>query len=57
MIAGNADYVSNYPIATKRILRAILKSVDLCVSEPELVARAVGRARFCHPTTNRRSRL
>jgi NitT/TauT family transport system substrate-binding protein len=31
--------VSKYPIATKRILRAILKSADLCVSDPQLVAR------------------
>jgi NitT/TauT family transport system substrate-binding protein len=39
MIAGNAEYVSKYPIATKRILRAILKSADLCASDPQLVAR------------------
>jgi NitT/TauT family transport system substrate-binding protein len=39
MIAGSAEYVSKYPIATKRILRAILKSADLCASDPQLVAR------------------
>jgi NitT/TauT family transport system substrate-binding protein len=39
MLAGSADYVSRYPVATKRVLRALLKAVDLCVSEPESVAR------------------
>jgi len=39
MIAGNADYVSKYPVATKRILRAILKSADICASQPEWVAQ------------------
>ena len=28
-----------YPIATKRVLRAILKAVDLCVSDPALIAQ------------------
>jgi NitT/TauT family transport system substrate-binding protein len=39
MLAGNADYVRRYPIATKRVLRSILKAADLCVSEPERVAQ------------------
>jgi NitT/TauT family transport system substrate-binding protein len=39
MLAGRAEYVSKYPAATKRVLRALLKAVDLCVSEPESVAR------------------
>jgi NitT/TauT family transport system substrate-binding protein len=39
MLAGNADYVRNYPAATKRVLRAILKAADLCAAEPERVAR------------------
>jgi NitT/TauT family transport system substrate-binding protein len=39
MLAGRAEYVRQYPIATKRVLRALLKAVDLCVSEPESVAR------------------
>ena len=36
---GNAAYVEKYPVATKRALRAILKGVDLCASEPDMVAR------------------
>jgi NitT/TauT family transport system substrate-binding protein len=41
MLAGSADYVSRYPVATKRVLRALVKAVDLCVSDPERVARLV----------------
>ena len=39
MIAGSADYVDRYPVATKRVLRAILEAADLCVSDPQLVAQ------------------
>ena len=39
MLAGRTEYVRQYPIATKRVLRALLKAVDLCVSEPESIAR------------------
>ena len=39
MISATADYVNKYPVATKRILRAMFKSADLCASDPPLVAR------------------
>jgi NitT/TauT family transport system substrate-binding protein len=39
MLAGNREFVSKYPIATKRVTRAILKATDLCASNPELAAR------------------
>ena len=39
MISGNADYVNRYPVATKRVLRSILKAADLCVSDPQWVAQ------------------
>jgi NitT/TauT family transport system substrate-binding protein len=39
MLIGNRDYIRKYPIATKRVLRAILKAADLCVTEPAAVAR------------------
>jgi NitT/TauT family transport system substrate-binding protein len=41
MIAGNRDYVRNYPVATKRFLRAVLKTADLCVGAPARVARQI----------------
>jgi NitT/TauT family transport system substrate-binding protein len=39
MVWGKTDYIRRFPIATKRALRAILKAADLCVSNPERVAR------------------
>jgi NitT/TauT family transport system substrate-binding protein len=39
MLVGNSDYVRKYPVATKRVLRAILKGADLCASEPARVAQ------------------
>ena len=39
MLAANATYVEKYPVATKRVVRAILKAADICVSNPERVAR------------------
>jgi len=39
MLAGNSDYVRKYPVATKRVLRAVFKAADLCATEPALVAR------------------
>jgi NitT/TauT family transport system substrate-binding protein len=39
MLGGNREFVRNRPVATKRVLRAILKSTDLCVTEPTRVAQ------------------
>ena len=39
MLAGNRDFVRNNPVATKRVLRAILKATDFCVSDPAGAAR------------------
>jgi NitT/TauT family transport system substrate-binding protein len=39
LLATSTEFASKYPVATKRVLRAILKAADLCVSEPERVAR------------------
>jgi NitT/TauT family transport system substrate-binding protein len=39
MISATADYVNKYPVATKRVLRSIIKSADVCVADPEMVAR------------------
>jgi len=39
MLAGRRDYVENHPIATKRVVRAILKATDLCATEPVRAAR------------------
>jgi len=39
MLGGNPEYVRNYPVATKRALRAVLKAADLCTTDPAGAAR------------------
>ncbi len=34
MVIANRDFVRRYPVATKRALRAMLKSTDLCATQP-----------------------
>ena len=46
MLSGTADYVSRYPVATKRVLRAILKAADICRSHPASAARSDRRRRY-----------
>ena len=41
MLAGNREFIRDHPVVTKRALRAILKATDLCVAEPERVARQI----------------
>jgi len=41
MIAARRDFVTQYPVATKRALRAILKAADICANEPERAARYI----------------
>src|SRR5207253_744478 len=49
LIAGNREFVGRYPVATKRVVRAILKASDVCALEPERAARAVVEKGY--PTT------
>jgi NitT/TauT family transport system substrate-binding protein len=39
VVIANRDFVARNPVATKRALRAILKSADICAADPERVAR------------------
>ena len=39
MLVGNREFVRDHPIATKRVLRAILKANDICAAEPEQAAQ------------------
>jgi NitT/TauT family transport system substrate-binding protein len=41
LLAGNPEFVQTHPVATKRVLRALLKGADLCVSDPKRVAQAL----------------
>jgi NitT/TauT family transport system substrate-binding protein len=40
-IIARSDYVKKFPVATKRAVRALLKATDICVQEPERVAKMV----------------
>jgi NitT/TauT family transport system substrate-binding protein len=41
MQAGSREFVRKYPVATKRVLRAVLKAADLCATEPTRVAQRI----------------
>jgi NitT/TauT family transport system substrate-binding protein len=38
-LCGNRDFVRTKPVATKRVLRAILKAAEICSTDPARVAR------------------
>ena len=40
------DFVRARPVATKRLMRAVLKAVDICVTQPDRVARLLGAKKF-----------
>jgi NitT/TauT family transport system substrate-binding protein len=46
MLAGNREFVRKYPVATKAVLRAVLKAADLCVTEPARAARRLVEGGF-----------
>jgi NitT/TauT family transport system substrate-binding protein len=45
--AASTDFARAYPVATRRVLHAILKAADLCASAPERIAQLLGR--LCAP--------
>jgi len=45
-LVGNGDYIRKYPVATKRVVRAILKTTDLCAADPAAIARRIVEAGF-----------
>jgi len=46
MLSARKSFVTQNPIATKRALRAILKSADMCARDPERVARYLVKRGF-----------
>ena len=46
MLGGNLQYVRNHPVATKRVVRAMLKATDLCATEPKQAARLLVEGKF-----------
>jgi NitT/TauT family transport system substrate-binding protein len=41
MAATNRSFLTRYPIATRRALRALLKAADVCIGDPQRAARIV----------------
>jgi NitT/TauT family transport system substrate-binding protein len=39
IIVGNRAFVRAHPVATKRLLRAVLKANDICAADPKMAAR------------------
>jgi NitT/TauT family transport system substrate-binding protein len=39
MLVGNREFVRSHPVATKRVVRAVLKANDICAADPQLAAR------------------
>ena len=46
MVAGNSDFVRKHPVATKRVLRAILKATDFCAADPAQAAQQLVEGGF-----------
>jgi NitT/TauT family transport system substrate-binding protein len=39
MLVGSSDFVRRYPIATKRVVRAMVRATDICAAKPDWVAQ------------------
>lgn len=39
MLSANREFVGKHPVAAKRVVRALIKAVDLCGSDPDYAAR------------------
>lgn len=45
-LASSTQFAHKYPVATRRVLRAILKATDLCASEPARMAKLLVDKRY-----------
>jgi NitT/TauT family transport system substrate-binding protein len=41
MLGGNQEFVRKYPVATKRVIRAVLKAADFCATDPVRAAQGL----------------
>lgn len=49
-LAANPAFVRKHPVATKRAMRAMLKAIDICATDPDRAARALlGRGYTARP--------
>ena len=45
MLIGHAEFVRRNPIATKRVVRAMMRAMDICAAKPDWVAQRLDSAR------------
>jgi NitT/TauT family transport system substrate-binding protein len=41
MLVGNSQFIRSHPVATKRVVRAVLKANDVCAAEPKMAAQGL----------------
>jgi NitT/TauT family transport system substrate-binding protein len=46
MLVGTREFIHNHPVATRRVLRAILKANDVCAADPDMAARRLVKGGF-----------
>jgi NitT/TauT family transport system substrate-binding protein len=46
LFVGTRNFVQNYPVATRRVVRAVLKATNVCGAEPERAARRLVEGGF-----------
>jgi NitT/TauT family transport system substrate-binding protein len=46
VVAATRQYATQYPVATKRVVRALLKAADLCAADPGRAALILARRGF-----------
>jgi NitT/TauT family transport system substrate-binding protein len=46
MVAANRQFLERNPVATKRVLRAIVKAADVCATDPQGVARFLAAKQY-----------
>ena len=39
IVVGNREFVQTHPVATKRVMRAVLKANEICAAEPDRIAQ------------------
>jgi NitT/TauT family transport system substrate-binding protein len=52
MLIGAADFVRRNPIATRRVVRAMVRATEICAAKPDWVARRLADRGFTHSYNN-----
>jgi NitT/TauT family transport system substrate-binding protein len=52
MVVGSADFVRRNPIATRRVVRAMVRATEICAAKPDWVAQRLADRGFTHSYNN-----